>query len=135
MGVRASCEVHVDSLVLEDAIEEHLTSVGLLALQVGRLQIRAIMVNWVQRVSSDYLQSIPDARLLAVGVETEFEQMKHAATRLQILELWGQKQIEEDVRRLSMAALIACSSASKDVSREMGLQIADLRAQVRWQLA
>jgi hypothetical protein len=54
---------------------------------------------------------------------------------MRILELWDEKEIDADVRRLSMAMLVACSTASKDISREMSLQITDLAVQVRWQVA
>jgi hypothetical protein len=120
---------------VDDQIEEHLTLVGLLALQLPRLRIREVMVNWLLRASSHYLSSVPNARFVATGAEVELAQMNRARSRLRILELWREKDIDADVRRLSMTMLVACSAAAEEISDEMRFQISDLTAQVRWQVA
>jgi hypothetical protein len=120
---------------VDDEIEEHLSSVELLSLQLPRLRIREVMVSWVVRASSQYFSSVSAARFLATRAEVELAHTNRARGRARVLELWGEKEIRADVRRLSMAMLVACSEAADEISREMNVQISDLAAQIRWLVA
>jgi hypothetical protein len=119
----------------DDEIEEHLASVELLSLQLPRPRIREVMVNWIVRASSQYFSSDSAARFLATGAEVELAHRNRSRGRGRVLELWTEKDIRADVRRLSMAMLVACSEAAGDISREMRFQISDLAAQIRWPVA
>ena len=65
-----------ESVSFEAEIEEHLASVGLLARQISAPRIRSVMVNCVKKASRDHLSFVPDARLVAISSEMEFEQTK-----------------------------------------------------------